>query len=142
MISETHEFLLKLYRNFVWQQIYLTACPMSCRLLTVTEESFSDYIGHKKPVDAQIKLVELVRFFMEVNIHQHATYFVDSLWDNSDVLRVRLLAPYHLYSLLNALSLLSLSPLSNPLSFSLCLTLSPLPFSPSYHIQNFSSFAF
>ena len=93
-------------------------------------------------MDAQIKLVELVRFFMEVNIHQHATYFVDSLWDNSDVLRVRLLAPYHLYSLLNALSLLSLSPLSNPLSFSLCLTLSPLPFSPSYHIQNFSSFAF
>ncbi|CAI7999749.1 Cohesin subunit SA-2 [Geodia barretti] len=43
--------------------------------------------GHKKPVDAQIKLVELVRFFMEVNIHQHATYFVDSLWDNTDVLR-------------------------------------------------------
>ena len=65
-------------------------------------------------MDAQIKLVELVRFFMEVNIHQHATYFVDSLWDNTDVLRVRLLAPYHLSYLLNALSLLSPSPLSNP----------------------------
>ena len=67
-------------------------------------------------MDAQIKLVELVRFFMEVNIHQHATYFVDSLWDNTDVLRVRLLAPYHLSSLLNALSLLPLY-LTLPLSF-------------------------
>ena len=91
---------------------------MPCRLLTMTEETSVFltilYVGHKKPVDAQIKLVELVRFFMEVNIHQHATYFVDSLWDNTDVLRVRLLAPYHLSSLLYALSHLSPSFLSNP----------------------------
>ena len=44
--------------------------------------------GHKKPTEAQIQLVELVRFFMEVNIHQHATYFVDSLWDYTAVVRV------------------------------------------------------
>lgn len=44
--------------------------------------------GHKKPTEAQIQLVELVRFFLEVNIHQHATYFVDSLWDYTSVIRV------------------------------------------------------
>ena len=44
-------------------------------------------LGHKKPTEAQIQLVELVRFFLEVNIHQHATYFVDSLWDYAPVLK-------------------------------------------------------
>lgn len=44
--------------------------------------------GHKKPTEAQIQLVELVRFFLEVNIHQHATYFVDSLWDYASVIKV------------------------------------------------------
>ena len=34
-------------------------------------------------------LLELVRFFSDVKIHDHATYFVDSLWENTDVLRVR-----------------------------------------------------
>lgn len=44
--------------------------------------------GHKKPTDAQIKLRELVRFFLEVKIHNHAEYIVDSLWDHTPVLQV------------------------------------------------------
>ena len=44
--------------------------------------------GRKKPTDSQIMLRELVRFFLDVKIHEHATYFVDSLWDHTDVLRV------------------------------------------------------
>lgn len=44
--------------------------------------------GHKKPTDAQIKLRELVRFFLEVKIHHHAEYIVDSLWDHTAVLQV------------------------------------------------------
>ena len=49
-------------------------------------------LGHKKPTDAQIQLVEVVRFFLEVNIHQHATYFVDSLWDHTNVIKAGSLA--------------------------------------------------
>ena len=45
------------------------------------------FAGHKKPTDAQIQLVEVVRFFLEVNIHQHATYFVDSLWEHTSVIK-------------------------------------------------------
>lgn len=30
--------------------------------------------------------MELVRFFCEVKIHDHAHYFVDSLWEHCDVL--------------------------------------------------------
>ena len=33
-------------------------------------------------------LRELVRFFLDVKIHEHATYFVDSLWDYTEVLKV------------------------------------------------------
>ncbi len=44
--------------------------------------------GRKKPTDAQIKIKELVRFFMEANIHEHTIYLVDSLWDHTDVLQV------------------------------------------------------
>lgn len=46
--------------------------------------------GRKKPTDSQIMLRELVRFFLDVKIHEHATYFVDSLWDHTDVLRVNI----------------------------------------------------
>ena len=45
--------------------------------------------GRKKPTDHQIMLMELVRFYVDVKIHEHATYFVDSLWEYTDVLRVR-----------------------------------------------------
>jgi len=44
--------------------------------------------GRKQPTDGQIMLRELVRFFLDVKIHEHATYFVDSLWDYTDVLKV------------------------------------------------------
>lgn len=39
-------------------------------------------------------LVELVRFFSDVKIHDHATYFVDSLWEYTDVLRVSVRMPH------------------------------------------------
>ena len=45
------------------------------------------YIGKKKPSDSEIKLMELVRFFCEVKVHDHAHYFVDSLWDHCEVLQ-------------------------------------------------------
>lgn len=45
-------------------------------------------LGHKRATDSQIMLRELVRFFLEVKVHDHATYFVDSLWDHTDVLKV------------------------------------------------------
>lgn len=44
--------------------------------------------GRKQPTDGQIMLRELVRFFLDVKIHEHATYFVDSLWDYTEVLKV------------------------------------------------------
>ena len=47
-------------------------------------------LGCKKPTDGQIKLTELIKFFLEVKIHDHANYFVDSLWDHTEVLQVRL----------------------------------------------------
>jgi len=31
--------------------------------------------------------MELVRFFCEVKVHDHAHYFVDSLWDHCEVLQ-------------------------------------------------------
>ena len=46
--------------------------------------------GHKKPTDAQIKLRELVRFFLEAKIHEHAVYMVDSLWQHTEVLQVQI----------------------------------------------------
>lgn len=42
--------------------------------------------GKKKPSDGEIQLMELVRFFCEVKIHEHAHYFVDSLWECCEVL--------------------------------------------------------
>ena len=33
-------------------------------------------------------LNELIKFFVEVKIHDHANYFVDSFWDYADVLQV------------------------------------------------------
>ena len=45
-------------------------------------------VGCKKPTDGQIKLTELIKFFSEVKIHDHANYFVDSLWDHTEVLQV------------------------------------------------------
>ena len=42
--------------------------------------------GKKKPSDGEIQLMELVRFFCEVKIHDHAHYFVDSLWEHTEVL--------------------------------------------------------
>ena len=47
------------------------------------------YLGCKKPTDGQIKLTELIKFFSEVKIHDHANYFVDSLWDHTEVMQVR-----------------------------------------------------
>ncbi len=47
-------------------------------------------VGHRKPTEEEIKLNELVKFFVEVKIHDHANYFVDSLWDHTDVLQVRM----------------------------------------------------
>ena len=44
--------------------------------------------GCKKPTDGQIKMTELIKFFSEVKIHDHASYFVDSLWDHTEVLQV------------------------------------------------------
>ncbi len=46
------------------------------------------HAGRKKPTDGQIMLRELVRFFIDVKIHDHATYYVDSLWDYAAVLKV------------------------------------------------------
>jgi hypothetical protein len=43
--------------------------------------------GHQQMSDSHIKLKELVRFFLEVKIHQHAHYIVDSLWEHADVLQ-------------------------------------------------------
>lgn len=31
-------------------------------------------------------MIKLIRFFCDVKIHDHAHYFVDSLWDNCSVL--------------------------------------------------------
>lgn len=45
--------------------------------------------GRKKPSDGQIMLRELVRFFLEAAVHQHAIYLVDSLWEDAPVLKVR-----------------------------------------------------
>lgn len=47
----------------------------------------SSVSGKKKPSDSEIQLMELVRFFCEVKVHDHAHYFVDSLWEHCDVLQ-------------------------------------------------------
>ena len=52
-------------------------------MVTITTPS-----GCKRPSDNQIMLRELVRFFLEVKVHEHAAYFVDSLWEHTDVLKV------------------------------------------------------
>ena len=44
--------------------------------------------GKKKATDAQIMLKEIVHFFIDANVHHHAVYLVDSLWDHATVLRV------------------------------------------------------
>ena len=44
--------------------------------------------GKKKATDEQIKLKEIVHFFVDSRIHQHGVYLVDSLWDHASVLRV------------------------------------------------------
>lgn len=54
-------------------------------LITVNTASILP-AGKKKASDGEIQLVELVRFFCEVKIHDHAFYFVDSLWDYCEVL--------------------------------------------------------
>ena len=46
------------------------------------------HTGHRKLTDGEIMLNELVKFFVEVKIHDHSNYFVDSLWDYTDVLQV------------------------------------------------------
>ena len=43
--------------------------------------------GRKKPSDCEIQMMELVRFFCEVKVHDHAHYFVDSLWEHCEVLQ-------------------------------------------------------
>ena len=48
--------------------------------------------GHKKPTDAHIKIRELLRFFLEVRIHNHTEYIVDSLWEHTDVLQVMMMS--------------------------------------------------
>ena len=55
----------------------------------LVENFFNHYLGCKKPTDGQIKLTELIKFFSEVKIHDHANYFVDSLWDHTEVMQVR-----------------------------------------------------
>lgn len=51
--------------------------------------------GHTKPSDSQIMLTELIKFFVEVKIHDHASYFVDSFWEYTDVLEVSVVVDYH-----------------------------------------------
>ncbi len=53
--------------------------------------------GRRKPTEEEIKLNELVKFFVEVKIHDHANYFVDSLWDHTDVLQVGLCVRVHVH---------------------------------------------
>ena len=42
----------------------------------------------RKPTDKEIMVVELIRFFIESKVHDHAIYFADSLWDYVPVLKV------------------------------------------------------
>lgn len=44
--------------------------------------------GKKKPTVSQIKLKEIVHFFVDAKLHQHAVYLVDSMWDHASVLKV------------------------------------------------------
>lgn len=43
--------------------------------------------GERRPSEAHIILKELLRFFTEAKIHEHAPYFVDALWDYTPVLK-------------------------------------------------------
>lgn len=44
--------------------------------------------GQKRLTDAQIKLKELVNFYIESDIHKHAEFMVDSLWGHTNLLKV------------------------------------------------------
>ncbi|XP_011408151.1 PREDICTED: cohesin subunit SA-1 [Amphimedon queenslandica] len=43
--------------------------------------------NQKRPTNAQIKLKELVNFYIESDIHKHAEYMVDSVWGHTDLLK-------------------------------------------------------
>ncbi|KAL5476327.1 hypothetical protein EMCRGX_G026256 [Ephydatia muelleri] len=63
-------------------------CVEICELVFLESRTQARVVkGRKKPTEHQIMLMELVRFYVDVKIHEHATYFVDSLWEYTDVLR-------------------------------------------------------
>ncbi len=66
-----------------WQWISDSCSILLCALFHVAVV----HLGKKKPTDSEIKFMELVRFFCEVKVHDHAHYFVDSLWDHCEVLQ-------------------------------------------------------
>jgi hypothetical protein len=43
--------------------------------------------GKTKPTENELKLKELIRYFVESNIHEHGIFFVDSLWKATDAIR-------------------------------------------------------
>ncbi len=87
-----------LFSDDFMRKAKLKKVPKGALLFRSCSSNVSQYIqlfhclslhtGHRKLTDREIMLNELVKFFIEVKIHDHSNYFVDSLWDYTDVLQV------------------------------------------------------